>query len=68
MTRNHSPAFWLMASELILKFQYVMKCYTKLQTWTGSLGCPALTSDLDRFFGMSCIKSLCYLECLDFVG
>jgi len=42
MTRNHSPAFCLMASELTVKFQYVMKCYIKLQVWTASLGCPAL--------------------------
>lgn len=41
MTRNHSPAFWLMASELTVKFQYVMKYYTKLRALTGSLGCPA---------------------------
>ena len=58
MTRNDSPAFWLMASELNVKFQYVMKYYTKLQALTGSLGCPAQQK----------ITSLCYLECLEFVG
>jgi hypothetical protein len=30
-----------MASELTGKFQNVMKYYTELQAWTGSLGCPA---------------------------
>jgi hypothetical protein len=57
MTRNHSPAFWLMASELTVKFQYVMKYYTKLQALTGSLGCPAQQK-----------LQHCYLECLEFVG
>jgi hypothetical protein len=29
-----------MALEFTEKFQNVMKYYTKLQAWTGSLGCP----------------------------
>jgi len=54
MTRNHSPAFWLMASELIVKFQYVIKYYTKLQALTGSLGCPAQQKNyITMLLGMS---------------
>jgi hypothetical protein len=58
MTRNHSPAFSLMASELTVKFQSVTKYYTKLQALTVSLECLAQQK----------ITSLCYLECLEFVG
>ena len=54
MTRSHSPAFWLMASELTVKFQHVMKYYTKLQAWTGSLRCPVQQKiDITVLLGMS---------------
>jgi len=43
-----------MASELIVKFQYVIKYYTKLQALTGSLGCPAQQKNyITMLLGMS---------------
>jgi hypothetical protein len=48
-----------MASEFTVKFQNVMKYYTKLQTQTGCLGCPAQQNiDITVLLGMSGVYRL----------